>query len=356
MTRADLARLEHAALDGRRARSLARRILRQWENDSPTGSQHTRTARRRDIEAFGRYLGEDGDDEDLRVAAAHRLLFGGFAEAQELVRGWLSWMAQRVKGPRSRRARFAPATRARRLAHLRGLVRVAQEYGLPWSLRLRGPRIRPARDTRGPEAWRVYAVVADLVRIAVEGPTDYLRCEAARDSAVLQLLFCLGLRRQTVADLELEDLDGETLWVRVKGDEQPRRRSLPPATRYALETWLRHRTRAPGPLFTGLRSDARARGMSASQIYRMACRRISNPHGLRHAGASKLAAEGHSVYELQAHLDHANAMSAQRYVDAHDDTPGATAAYLAEELGALYDALHERREQGKGGGSVPDGA
>lgn len=342
----------------RESTKLARRILRAWEGESPTGSSNTATAKRRDLEAFAHWLeiGPAGDwdertAEQVRIATVERFIFEGFANAQELARQWLAWMAVRVKVDGRSRARMAPATRARRLAHLRSLVRVAQEYGLPWSLQIRGPRVRPYRDTAGPEAWRVYSAIADLARTSLAADTATRRAKAARDCAILQLLFCLGLRRHSVVDLQLSDLDGAALWLRVKGEEEPVRRTLPKVLARSIEEWLLHRGRHAGPLFCATRG-ARARPLESKEIWRIATAHAGKPHGLRHAGATKLAREGHTVFELQAHLGHRNAMTAQHYVDTHEDAPGQTAAYLAEQLEELYD----RADGDSGRVNLPDGA
>lgn len=322
------------------AKRLCKRILTAWLSESPTGSPHTRAAKLNDLDQFVEWILHDAaSGEANRMLVLERLFFGGFADAQEAVRGWLAWMAQRVQHEDGKaRARFSPATRARRLAHLRSLVRVAQEYGLPWGLQLRGPKIRPYRDASGPESWKVYKAIADLVERARDPErTDRARARAARDAAVLQLAFCLGLRRASIAGLDVADIDGAALWLRVKGEEEPRRRSLPPPTAAAIAAWLTHRGKTPGPLFTGVREGEIGERLTVTQIYRLCVRHVANPHGLRHAGATKLAREGHTVFELQAHLGHQNAMTAQHYVDASEDAPGQTAAYLAEQLAALYD-------------------
>lgn len=338
-----------AVSGAREARALARRILRSWENDSPTGSAHTLDAKRRDLRAFAHWARLEGDGEDLRIAAVERLLFGGFAGTHEAVRAWLSWMAEKIPADGRLRPRRAPATRARRLASLRGLVRIAQEHGLPWGLQIKGPRVRRYRDATGPEAWRVYAVIAEL---AHEGSDA-----AARDGAILHLLFVLGLRRQSVADLALEDLrDDGVIWLRVKGEEEPIVKVAPPATRAALARWTAARGRWPGPLMTGTRRHERRQGLSAGQIYRICYKYdLGNPHGLRHSSATKLAREGRSVWEIQAHLGHASPTTSQHYVDGVEDTPGQVSAYLAEQLEGLYDEDHGDTNGGGDGGSGASG-
>jgi len=330
---------ELAEITGDESRALALRILRSWEGDSPTGSTHTRTAKSGDLRAYGAWLGLASDDEDHRVAIVERLLFGGFAAAHESVRGWLEWMAEKIARDGRLRPRRAPATRARRLASLRGLVRIAQEFGLPWGLQIRGPRVRRYRDAAGPEAWRVYAVISELAHDSAD--------VAARDGAILHLLFVLGLRRQSVADLRMADLAADgVLWLRVKGQEELLSKTAPPATQGALARWIRARGDWAGPLITGTRKHERRQGLSAGQIYRICYKYdLGNPHGLRHSGATKLAREGRSVWEIQAHLGHASHTTSQHYVDGVEDTPGQASAYLAEQLEGLYDSDHGHTDE-----------
>jgi integrase len=328
-SRAPLAAIgETATMPAAEATRVVRRILAAWEAESPTQSAHTLRAKRVDLEAFGRHLELPGTGARLREAAAARLLLGGFTSAQEDVRGWL--VAQAARGAAKRP--LSPRTRARRLAHLRGLVRVAQEYGLPWGLHLRGPRLGRPRGAEGPEAWHVYASIASLIARSKADP------RAARDAAILQLLFVLGLRRQSVVDLSLADYRGATIVLRVKGDEEPRTKSVPRSTQRAIAAWLEHRGDAAGPLFVGVRRGEEARGLSGGQIWWL-CRRhgVGHPHGLRHSGATRLAREGHTVFDLQSHLGHASPMSSQPYVDRVEDVSGKASSYLAEEFDALYD-------------------
>ena len=122
------------------------------------------------------------------------------------------------------------------------------------------------------------------------------------------------------------------------------RKTVPEATRAALGAWMRHRGDDPGPLFTGLRRGERSRGLTGGQISRLPPKYgLGHAHGLRHASATKLAREGHSLFELQAHLGHANAQTAGHYVDRVDDKQGKMAEYLAAQLDEYYDAEHGNR-------------
>ena len=323
-------------------RTLARRILDAWETEPTATSPHTLRAKRSDLAAFGRFHDLEAEDDELRELAAGLLLFGGFTEAHHRVRRWLSWMGALVKVIPNRKRkgpRHTARTAARRLAHLRGLVRVAQEHGLPWGLMLRGPKIsrEDRRDAMGPEAWKVYGVIAELAHAAAGNDEDP---RPARDAAVLQLLFVLGLRRESVAELNVEDIRDGRVWLYVKGKKNQIGKTLPRSTQAAIRLWMEWRgDEEPGRLFTGVREGDRDSPLTGNQVYRICVsHKLGNPHGLRHSGANKLAREGKSVFDVQAHLGHASTQTAQHYVTLAADLPGKVSAYLAEELDELYDA------------------
>jgi len=329
--------VELAAAD---RRALVERIVTAWERDSNSNSPNTLAAKHDDLVAFARFLKLTGTPSEIRLRAAELLLCEGFSPAHQRVRAWLAWMGEnKAAAGQRRRPRFAASTRARRLAHLRGLIRTAQEFGLPWGLQVKGPPIgrRKTRNVTGPEAWRVYAKLAELVRNASSDPL------AARDALVLQLLFVHGLRRQSVADLDVADVRDGVVWVWGKGREEQAPKTLPPSTQAAIAQWLVHRGTSPGPLITSVRQGEQQRRLTGGQIRRRCHEHgLGHPHGLRHSGATKLAREGYGVFDLQAHLDHADAQSSQIYVDKAADTEGRAAAYLADQLAALYDPVDDR--------------
>ena len=64
--------------------------------------------------------------------------------------------------------------------------------------------------------------------------------KAARDIAIIRLMFDLGLRRGEVVGLDVEDVDhiGRRLWVLGKGRAQKEARTLPVPTLEAIDRWL----------------------------------------------------------------------------------------------------------------------
>ena len=139
---------------------------------------------------------------------------------------------------------LSPATINRRLSTLRSLVRLARTLGLiTWNLEVDNVRAIPYRDTRGP-GLQGYRLLLDQAA-KIGGP------KAARDQAILHLLFDMALRRGEVTALDIGDVDitGGTLAILGKGRTQKERLTMPTETRNALTKWVSDRGTDPGPLF-----------------------------------------------------------------------------------------------------------
>lgn len=143
---------------------------------------------------------------------------------------------------------------------------------------------------------------------------------AARDIAVLTLLYGAGLRISEALALDRRDLGGGDM-LRVRG-KRGKERLVPmlPAVRAAVSRYLDLRSGAPGPdtpLFTG----ARGGRLGARQVQKaMARARIAlglpdsaTPHALRHSFASHLLAAGGDLRTIQELLGHASLSTTQVY-------------------------------------------
>lgn len=209
-------------------------------------------------------------------------------------------------------AGLAPATINRRLAALRSFVSLAQSLGLVvWRVELRGLRVEALRDARGPGV----PGVRKLFRAAAEQRPEM----AARDLALLRLLFDLALRRSEVLGLRLQDLelDRSALWVLRKGKTQRTLCSLPETTREALAAWLEVRGTEPGPLFYNFdrasaeRSPLTGRGLYAilKKLAAQAGIARTRPHGLRHTAITsameEAGREGIPIEEVLSYSGHA---------------------------------------------------
>ena len=137
-----------------------------------------------------------------------------------------------MQNPRSH-SRYAPATINWRLSSLRALVALGRVVGLvTWELQIANLPRRAYRDTRGPGD----TGVRKLLNAATTQPDAG---KAARDVALLRLLYDGALRRGEVCALDFVDLDlrAGRLLVLGKGRMEKNAVALPAATRAALTQW-----------------------------------------------------------------------------------------------------------------------
>jgi integrase/recombinase XerD len=146
-----------------------------------------------------------------------------------------------------------------------------------------------------------------------------------RDHAVLMLLSIYGLRSGEVRGLRLEDLDWTREVITIKRLKQRRTQYCPIVASVgdAILNYLQ-RTR-PGrctcrELFVTLKAPFRP--LSSGGIYHAVSSRLHalgietthyGPHGLRHACAAHLVAEGLSLEEVGDHLGHRSAYATRTY-------------------------------------------
>ena len=227
------------------------------------------------------------------------------------LRGYLASIATRAKNPAGN------ATRAKKLSAIRSFYRflrlrhgIANEApGLIVTPRARRPlpRALTAPDARAV----VDAIGDDAATLAL----------AARDSALMALLYGAGLRINEALSLDIADLppEGAALIVRGKGGKQ---RVIPllPIIRTALTDWLRHHPAAPdSPLFIGARGARLNAGVVQKRLrdFRRAngLPEHATPHALRHSFATHLLAGGADLRSIQELLGHASLSTTQHYTD-----------------------------------------
>jgi integrase/recombinase XerC len=282
----------------------AERLLHDWLAQLAA----VRGASRRTVEAYRRdvsgYLG---------FLAGH---WGGPAGAAALGRVAIAdlraWMAhERDRGLSAR-------SLARALSAVKGFHGwLAETRGLaaPAVTATRGPRVKPRLPRPvGPSAAR------DL--IATTGTQSLEPWIAARDVAVLTLLYGCGLRISEALSLDVRDAPrGGTdaaLRVRGKGNKE---RVVPvlPAVREAIEAWLRQHPdlRPDQPLFLGARGGRLDPGVAQRCLREF--RRLNDlpehatPHALRHSFATHLLGGGADLRAIQELLGHASLSTTQRY-------------------------------------------
>lgn len=257
-------------------------------------SPHTVAAYRSDLQGLATFLARS--DAGLGDATHPQL------------RRWLAQLATMGRA-RSSIARKAAAVRSfYRFAHHRRLVRVDP------ALLLASPRVpvRLPAVLKGPEADSL-----------VEAP-DGTDAWAARDRAILELLYATGLRVGELSELVEGDLDPSLRRVRVRG-KGGKERQVPIGlgAQEALRDYLAWARAAtvpeddPGALFFNRRGrPIRPRDVRAVvEKYRtkvLVGRRVT-PHTLRHSFATHLMEGGADIRAVQELLGHASLANTQRY-------------------------------------------
>ena len=276
-------------------------------------SPHTLRAARGDVGALSRWL----DDRALRDAGLQDL------------RGWLAHGSRRP----------APATTARRIAHLRSfyafLVRSGRIEVSP-ALRLKAPRV-PRKTPRFVDVGEAAAIVEQP---AQEG---WYRL---RNRDLLELIYGAGLRVSEAVALDHLHLHLRQRLVRVRG-KGDKERVVPfgPPAEEALRSWMA-RLDGVGPVFRNNRGT-RLSSRSAWRIVREAGANNGvaglHPHALRHSCATHLLGAGADLRAIQEQLGHASLSTTQRYT--HVD---------AAHLLSVYRAAHPHARAGDPDGDQPE--
>jgi len=255
--------------------------------------------------------------------------------ADELTLPWPALDFAHTTALRSRiAARFAPATANRMLAALRGVLRAAFRLGLMTAEQLtRACAIEPVRGARVP---RGRALSAGELRVLFESCTGG-PAGAARNAALLGVLYGGGLRRAEVVGLDLADYDAGTGALRVLGKGNKQRVVFAPVgTRHALAAWVSVRGPEPGPLLLPVTKGGVAvvrrmtPGAIAQVVDRLAARAkvaAFSPHDLRRTFVGDLLDAGADIATVQAQAGHSSPATTARY-----DRRGDRAKQRAAEL------------------------
>ena len=188
----------------------------------------------------------------------------------------------------------------------------------------------PAANLRSPKTTRVLpptldrAAAAQMLDEAIASARETGGPAAARDVAILEVLYSTGIRVSELCGLDLNDLDRERRVIRVFG-KGSKERTVPlgaPALR-AVDAWL---AKARSQLMTDQSGWAVFIGDRGKRIDPRVVRRIVHrslrmtegapdlgPHGLRHAMATHLLEGGADLRSVQEMLGHASLATTQIY-------------------------------------------
>jgi integrase/recombinase XerC len=295
------------------------RLIERWQEGR---SPHTVRAYGRDLAHFARW-----SEAAVPGEAITRLLIGTMGEANERLHAYRGAMLD---------TGLAPATVNRRLSAVRSIVQLGRTFGLiTWSLEVDGVKSRAYRDTAGPGLDGVTAVKRQAAR-------HKSLAKAARDVAIVHVLFDLALRRSEVTGLDLEHVDirASRLWVLGKGRKEREAMTMPPRTLNALKAWLKHRGKQPGPLFTNFHHANKGglNRLEANGIYwvvRSLGAQVditARPHGFRHSSITVGLERVKDPRKVQKHGRHASMDTTMIYDDALSDFAGEVAKVVSEAL------------------------
>ncbi len=266
------------------------------------------------------------------VRAIAALLALGQGGANLRVMEYMASMKQR---------KLAPASMNQRLAAIKSMVKLARQAGLvSWTLDVKAEKVEKYRDTQGPGLLAIGSIMSMLA--------GSITRKAARDLAILRLLFDLGLRRAEVVSLDLEhlDLEGRRLDVLRKGRTERKWLTLPAPTCEALAGWVELRGSAAGPLFISLDHARKGDGrLTADGLYKLLKAYGAElgfkvrPHGIRHTAITEVGKRTNGNMVIMASFsDHTNMETLRHYIDNMKDLQGEAASLLA----GIFCSLKER--------------
>jgi integrase/recombinase XerC len=223
------------------------------------------------------------------------------------MRAWMA--AQRGRGVGSR-------SLARRLSAVKGFYR--------WWAEREGFDATPILSMRAPKHGRrlprPLSIEGARDMIETVGQQDARDWVAARDVAILTLLYGCGLRRSEALSLDAGLLPlGDTLRIRGKGGKE---REVPvlPAARDAVARYVAlcpHDLATGTPVFRGIRGGPLngrlvAKTMESARM-QLGLPATATPHALRHSFATHLLNAGGDLRAIQELLGHASLTNTQAY-------------------------------------------
>jgi len=191
---------------------------------------------------------------------------------------------------------------------------------------VRGPKVKPSLP-RPVSVDHAFGLIAEA-----EGDGEREPWEAARDAAVLTLLYGCGLRISEGLSLKRRDAPlGDSLRILGKG-QKLRVAPVLPAVRAAVDAYVAQSPFPPdpdAPLFRAKRggplTPRHVQALMQTLRARMGLPDSATPHALRHAFATHLLGEGADLRTIQELLGHASLSTTQKYTAV--DAAGLIAAY-----------------------------
>ncbi|MBV8842528.1 MAG: tyrosine recombinase XerC [Bryobacterales bacterium] len=228
----------------------------------------------------------------------------------------------------------------RKLAAVRSLFHfMSREKTIPANVArlLRTPKA-PKRVPVVPTAEQTNGLIDSVAATEMDRPF------LARDLLLFELLYGCGVRISELVGINLEDIDRNERWIRVRGKGR-KERQVPYAAKAAtaMDKYLTIRTAKPNEkaLFVSKRGR-RLATRTAFGIVKFYGRILAgdsslHPHSFRHAYATHLLADGADLRAIQELLGHATLSTTQKYTQVS-----------LTDLMAVYDRAHPKAKERRG--------
>ncbi len=286
-------------------------LVREWLAQL---KPNTRRAYDRALLDFAAYM-----EVSTHQEAAAKLFSMKQGEANAAVFQYRSELSRRGLKPSSVNLKLAAISAMNKLGRMAGLV--------PWSLDVPLLKTQTYRDTAGVGAEAVEPVLTRLENTP--------GIAAARDLAVLTLIYRQGFRRGEVASLDVHHVDFKKgkLVILGKGLTDRIRVTMTARTRRALQSWLSLRPKEGEALFPSLGRGHRGKRLAESSIWRIVhSYNLGHPHGVRHTAISEvLVRTNGSIMAAREFARHSDPKVTMRYWDKIKDLGGEAASLLDED-------------------------
>lgn len=259
--------------------------------------------------------------------------------------GELNFIILKYRDFLSQESELSPATVNRRLGAIRSLFKLARMIGITVSkVEISNIKSESYRDTKGPGL----PAFKRMLGIAL----NQTPIKAARDHAILRLLFDLALRASEVVNLDLEHMEFDQSRISIKGKGRSQREylTLTKTSIDALKKWIEVRGPQPGPLFFNFsRNPNHKSRLSRTGLFKIIRWLGKNadiktrPHGIRHLSiteACKVAQNnGYALEEVMDHSRHKSVTTLMIYRDRERDAQGAISTLVSNTI------LEDKNEQ-----------
>ncbi|MEJ7655249.1 MAG: site-specific tyrosine recombinase XerD [Chloroflexia bacterium] len=236
---------------------------------------------------------------------------------------------------------YAPSTQARKMAAIRSFFQfLTAQHQIPSN---------PTTDLVSPKVQKYWpkAITVEQVDVLLEKASHNLTPEGMRDRAMLELLYATGLRVTELVNLDVEDINRESQYVRCLGKVGKER--IVPIHRRALDCVEVYLAEARPHLLRGGNADALFLNHRGQRLTRQGFWLILKsystaaqiegitPHTLRHSFATHMLNGGTELRKVQEWLGHANISTTQIYTQINP-----------ERMHQAYGSAHPRAAESEG--------